>query len=55
MYPAMEKYLGEEGVRLSRTDKEQHLGVSTFLDGGLGGVGFIGVGSGGGVWRGEYG
>ena len=28
MYPAMEKYLGEEGIRLTKTDKEQHLGVS---------------------------
>lgn len=27
MYPAMETYLGEEGVRLSKTDKEQHMGV----------------------------
>lgn len=27
-YPAMEKHLGEEGVRLSKTDKEQHMGVS---------------------------
>lgn len=27
-YPAMEKYLGEEGVRLSKTDKEQHMAVS---------------------------
>lgn len=26
-YPAMEKHLGEEGVRLSKTDKEQHQGV----------------------------
>ncbi|THW39582.1 hypothetical protein D6D21_07246 [Aureobasidium pullulans] len=25
-YPAMEKHLGEEGVRLSKTDKEQHQG-----------------------------
>ena len=29
MYPAMEKYLGEEGVRLAKTDKEEHAGVST--------------------------
>lgn len=28
MYPAMEKYLGEEGVQLTKTDKEQHQGVS---------------------------
>lgn len=27
LYPAMEKHLGEEGLQLSKTDKEQHLGV----------------------------
>ena len=27
LYPAMEKHLGDEGVRLSKTDKEQHQGV----------------------------
>lgn len=27
-YPAMEKHLGEEGVKLSKTDKEQHSAVS---------------------------
>ena len=27
MYPAMEKHLGDEGVMLTKTDKEQHLGV----------------------------
>ena len=27
MYPAMEKYLGEKGVQLAKTDKEQHQGV----------------------------
>lgn len=27
LYPAMEKHLGEEGVLLSKTDKEQHQGV----------------------------
>lgn len=26
-YPAMAKHLGEEGVRLAKTDKEQHQGV----------------------------
>jgi hemerythrin superfamily protein len=26
-YPAMEKHLGEEGVKLSKTDKEQHSAV----------------------------
>ncbi|KAK5119876.1 hypothetical protein LTR85_007202 [Meristemomyces frigidus] len=26
LYPAMEKWLGEEGVQLSKTDKEQHQG-----------------------------
>lgn len=31
-YPAMEKYLGEEGKRLSATDKEQHQGVCSFID-----------------------
>ena len=30
-YPAMEKHLGEEGVRLSKEDKEQHQGVSCHL------------------------
>jgi hemerythrin superfamily protein len=28
LYPAMEKHLGEEGVRLAKTDKEQHQGAS---------------------------
>ena len=28
LYPAMETYLGDEGVKLSKTDKEQHQGVS---------------------------
>lgn len=28
LYPAMEKHLGEEGVRLAKTDKEQHQAVS---------------------------
>ena len=28
-YPAMEKHLGEEGVMLSKTDKEQHQAVSS--------------------------
>jgi hemerythrin superfamily protein len=27
LYPAMEKWLGDEGVQLSKTDKEQHAGV----------------------------
>ena len=27
LYPAMEKHLGDEGVRLTKTDKEQHQGV----------------------------
>lgn len=27
LYPAMEKWLGDEGVQLSKTDKEQHMGV----------------------------
>jgi hemerythrin superfamily protein len=27
LYPAMEKHLGDEGVRLAKTDKEQHQGV----------------------------
>lgn len=27
LYPAMEKYLGDEGVQLSKTDKEQHQAV----------------------------
>lgn len=27
LYPAMEKYLGQEGVKLAKTDKEQHVGV----------------------------
>jgi len=31
MYPAMVKHLGEEGVRLTRTDKEQHMGASLAL------------------------
>jgi len=31
LYPAMEKHLGDEGVQLAKTDKEQHQGVSTFL------------------------
>ena len=32
LYPAMEKHLGEEGVRLTKTDKEQHQGVCfTFI------------------------
>ncbi|KAK5945413.1 hypothetical protein PMZ80_002618 [Knufia obscura] len=31
-YPAMEKHLGEEGVRLSKTDKEQHMGVKRYLN-----------------------
>ena len=29
MYPAMEKYMGEEGVELTNTDREQHQAVST--------------------------
>lgn len=29
LYPAMEQWLGEEGVMLTKTDKEQHQGVST--------------------------
>lgn len=29
LYPAMEKWLGAEGVELSKTDKEQHTGVRT--------------------------
>jgi len=29
-YPAMAKHLGEEGVRLAKTDKEQHQGVRSF-------------------------
>lgn len=28
LYPAMEQWLGDEGVQLAKTDKEQHLGVS---------------------------
>jgi hemerythrin-like domain-containing protein len=28
LYPAMESLLGDEGVKLSKTDKEQHQGVS---------------------------
>lgn len=28
LYPAMEHHLGEEGVRLTKTDKEQHQGAS---------------------------
>lgn len=31
LYPAMEKHLGEEGVKLSKTDKEQHQGVSVYI------------------------
>ena len=32
LYPAMEKHLGDEGVRLTKTDKEQHQGVCiTFI------------------------
>lgn len=31
LYPAMEKHLGEEGVRLSKTDKEQHQAVGILL------------------------
>ncbi|KAI9699557.1 MAG: hypothetical protein M1820_007188 [Bogoriella megaspora] len=31
LYPAMEKYLGDVGVQLSKTDKEQHLGVKNYL------------------------
>ncbi|KAK5111472.1 hypothetical protein LTR62_004924 [Meristemomyces frigidus] len=31
LYPAMEKTLGDEGVRLSKTDKEQHQGVKEYL------------------------
>lgn len=27
MYPAMEKHLGEEGLRLTNTDREQHQAV----------------------------
>jgi hemerythrin superfamily protein len=27
LYPAMEKHLGDEGVRLTKTDKEQHQAV----------------------------
>ena len=30
MYPAMEKHLGEEGLQLTNTDREQHQAVSTF-------------------------
>ena len=30
LYPAMEKHLGEIGVELSKTDKEQHQGVSRY-------------------------
>lgn len=29
-YPAMEKHLGEEGVKLSKTDKEQHSAVCSW-------------------------
>lgn len=32
LYPAMEQWLGEEGVKLAKTDKEQHEGVSTPFD-----------------------
>ncbi|KAF1343628.1 HHE domain-containing protein [Delphinella strobiligena] len=31
LYPAMEKHLGEIGVELSKTDKEQHQGVKNQL------------------------
>jgi hemerythrin superfamily protein len=32
LYPAMEKHLGDEGVRLAKTDKEQHQDVCiTFI------------------------
>lgn len=31
LYPAMEKHLGDEGVKLAKTDKEQHQGVSVFI------------------------
>ena len=31
LYPAMEKWLGDEGVQLTKTDKEQHQGVRTPL------------------------
>ncbi|KAM0720088.1 hypothetical protein Q7P37_004224 [Cladosporium fusiforme] len=31
LYPAMEKHLGEEGVKLAKTDKEQHQGVKNTL------------------------
>lgn len=31
LYPAMEKHLGEEGVKLSKTDKEQHQGVGVYM------------------------
>lgn len=30
MYPAMEKHLGEEGLQLTNTDREQHQAVRTF-------------------------
>jgi len=29
LYPAMEKHLGDEGIQLTKTDKEQHQGVSS--------------------------
>ena len=29
-YPAMAKHLGEEGVRLAKTDKEQHQGAVSY-------------------------
>jgi hypothetical protein len=32
LYPAMEKHLGDEGVRLTKTDKEQHQAVSHPFD-----------------------
>jgi hemerythrin superfamily protein len=32
LYPAMEKHLGDEGVRLTKTDKEQHQAVGHTFD-----------------------
>jgi hemerythrin superfamily protein len=32
LYPAMEKHLGDEGVRLTKTDKEQHQAVCHTFD-----------------------
>jgi hemerythrin superfamily protein len=32
LYPAMEKHLGDEGVRLTKTDKEQHQAVGYTFD-----------------------